>query len=119
MPYPDGEFDTVLFIEAIEHLNNMKEVDRALSEIGRVARDGGTVVIATPNYGSLTGRLQDRLYGIFQKGAYAEEHRVKFTHETLKDICGKHGFVFEESIIPMGSDMVCKFRKGAKVEVSS
>jgi len=116
--YPDDSFDTVLFVETIEHLRHSGDVQRALVGIRRVLKHGGTLIVATPNYGSFMGRMQDKLYGIFQRGAYADEHKVKFTPEILKETCGYHGFVFVDSIIPMGSDMVMKFRKGWKVEIS-
>jgi ubiquinone/menaquinone biosynthesis C-methylase UbiE len=46
LPFGDASFDTVLFSEVIEHLD-MPE--RALTEIFRVLRPGGTVIIIFPN----------------------------------------------------------------------
>lgn len=50
-PYPDASFDVVLFSELIEHLG-VNPV-RALSEIHRVLRPGGALVLTTPNALSL------------------------------------------------------------------
>lgn len=111
LPYENSSFDTILFIEAIEHLNSWREVYRTLDEIGRVLRPGGTVIIATPNYGGWTGRLQDKLYGIFQPAAYADEHRIKFNPEVLADLCKEHDLILQDKIIPLNADMVCKFKK--------
>ena len=45
LPYADGEFDLVVVIDLLEHLDD----DRALlSEIGRVLRTGGRVVLNVP-----------------------------------------------------------------------
>ena len=111
VPYKDKVFDTVLCIETIEHAQNWGEARLAIRELARIAKDGGTVIIATPNYGSFLGRLQDRLYGIFQPNAYAEDHRVKFDFGTLVRICQEYKLLHEAHIIPFDMDMVVKFRK--------
>ncbi len=45
MEFPDDSFDTVTMIEVLEHLSDPA---RALSEIARVLRPGGSVFITTP-----------------------------------------------------------------------
>lgn len=50
-PYPDESFDTVLCCELIEHL--VEDPMHMMSEINRILRPGGHVVITTPNLGSL------------------------------------------------------------------
>jgi SAM-dependent methyltransferase len=60
-PYPDASFDVVIFSELIEHLS-MNPV-WALSEIHRVLKPGGHVIITTPNALSLE-RLAFFLRGI-------------------------------------------------------
>jgi dolichol-phosphate mannosyltransferase len=107
----NGCFDTILFIEVIEHLDDMDDARHALNKIHRLLKDGGQAIVATPNYGSWTGRWMDRLYGVFQKGAYKEEHKLKFTLGSLKRLCAECGLIYCESKIPSGADMVVKFRK--------
>lgn len=46
-PYPDNSFDVVLFCEILEHLT--EDPTHVLSEIHRVLRPGGHVLITTPN----------------------------------------------------------------------
>src|SRR5262249_9554145 len=46
-PYPDGTFDVVLFAEMIEHL--AVNPVWALSEIHRVLKPGGHLIVTTPN----------------------------------------------------------------------
>jgi len=46
LPFPDGFFDLVIFTEIIEHLTNPFF---ALSEIRRVLKPGGWLLITTPN----------------------------------------------------------------------
>lgn len=111
VPYKDKVFDTVLCVEVIEHAQDWDEVTLAIRELARMVKDGGTVIIATPNYGSFLGRLQDKLYGIFQPNAYAENHRVKFNFDNLVRICNKNKLFYEADITPFDMDMVVKFRK--------
>jgi len=50
-PYPDGEFDVVIFAEIIEHLLN--DPCKVLREIRRVLKPGGTLLLTTPNVARL------------------------------------------------------------------
>lgn len=111
--FPDKTFDTVLFIEVIEHLEDINIAKQTLKEIYRVLKVGGQAIIATPNFGSWTGKAQDTLYGIFQKGAYKDEHNLKFDIYSLTTLCQSCGLEYVKSEIPANSDMIVKFKKGA------
>lgn len=50
-PYPDGYFSTVLCCEVLEHL--ARDPMHMLAEINRVLREGGHLVLTTPNIASL------------------------------------------------------------------
>ena len=52
-PYPDGHFATVLCCELIEHLT--EDPMHLMSEINRIVRPGGHLVLTTPNIASLRG----------------------------------------------------------------
>lgn len=47
LPFDDGSFEVALFCEVIEHL--LTDPVAALSELGRVLRPGGLLVVTTPN----------------------------------------------------------------------
>lgn len=51
LPFADGHFDVVLFCEVIEHL--LSDPVAALIEIKRVLRQGGTLILTTPNVARL------------------------------------------------------------------
>jgi len=130
IPYKPQTFDTVLCIEVIEHALNWGEAEKTVRELSRVVKDGGKVVIATPNFHSLTGQLQDRLYNfhsltgqlqdrlykVFQPKAYADGHIVKFGYDSLVELCQKFGLKPIDKAIPMNSDMICLFRKEVDVK---
>jgi ubiquinone/menaquinone biosynthesis C-methylase UbiE len=46
LPFADGEFDLVLCTQVIEHV---PDADRAVGELARVLRPGGTLVVSTDN----------------------------------------------------------------------
>jgi SAM-dependent methyltransferase len=50
-PYPDGHFSTVLCCELIEHLK--EDPMFLMAEVNRVLAPGGSLVLTTPNIGSL------------------------------------------------------------------
>lgn len=54
IPFPDGYFDAIFAGEIIEHVF---DPDRLLSEANRVLKDGGVLVITTPNLSSWFNRL--------------------------------------------------------------
>lgn len=54
-PFGDGAFDLVICGDGIEHLENPFALFR---EFSRVLSDGGTLVVATPNYLNLERRLK-------------------------------------------------------------
>jgi len=52
LSFADASFDTVISCETIEHV---PDVPRALSELTRVLRPGGRLILTTPNYLGETG----------------------------------------------------------------
>jgi len=56
LPYPDDSFDIVTCSEVVEHLENYR---RLISEIYRVTKKDGLVVITTPNVINLKSRVKN------------------------------------------------------------
>lgn len=59
LPLPDNSADFLLCEEGIEHIPNQLSV---LMEFGRVLRKGGVLLLTTPNYSHLRGRLSRYLF---------------------------------------------------------
>jgi 2-polyprenyl-3-methyl-5-hydroxy-6-metoxy-1,4-benzoquinol methylase len=55
IPFPDGAFDLVFAGEVIEHL---VDTDGFLSEVARCTKQGGHVIVTTPNLASFENRLR-------------------------------------------------------------
>lgn len=65
LPFRDGEFDAVVCIDGIEHLERPFDFVR---ECRRVLRPGGVVIISTPNVSALRSRWRFLLTGFHNKG---------------------------------------------------
>ena len=99
-PYPDGHFATVLCCELIEHLYT--DPMHMLSEVNRVLRDGGHLVLTTPNIASLraiSAILQGYHPGLFpqyikpvRNGEAAPRHNREYTPREVHHLLTDSGF---------------------------
>jgi glycosyltransferase involved in cell wall biosynthesis len=111
VPFPDKSFDMVTCIEVIEHLYE-NQIEKGLSEITRVLKDGGYAVLATPNYSSILWNVIEKAQQFLQKGEWTSDHHTKFNRKRLTEMCSKYGL---EEIrydgIMNNMDMVITYRK--------
>lgn len=77
----NGIFSNVLCIEVLEHL---KEPEIVISEISRILKNYGTVIIATPDYSKILWHIAEMFT------PYKEEHCTKFTRDSLEQLCYKY-----------------------------
>jgi SAM-dependent methyltransferase len=71
LPFDDDSFDVVVCQEGIEHLENLP---RFFAESRRILRDGGRLIVTTPNFMDLSSRLSYFLTGIKGfRGNFANE----------------------------------------------
>jgi methionine biosynthesis protein MetW len=94
LPYEDNFFDIVVAGEIIEHIF---DTDLFLTEIRRVLKLGGKLLISTPNVASLGRRLlllfgASPLVELSPNEPGSVGHIRYFTFKTLKKILEKHGF---------------------------
>lgn len=73
LPFADGSFDLVVCLEGIEHVQRPHDL---MGELFRVCREGGQVILSTPNVSSMFSRLQ-----FFMTGTM---HQFHFTQ--LRDL---------------------------------
>jgi SAM-dependent methyltransferase len=74
LPFPDDSFDGAIAVHSIEHV---PDAERALAEIRRVMKPGGTAVLVTPN--RLTFARPDEVIDPY--------HYVEYDPRELKALC--------------------------------
>lgn len=99
-PYPDGYFSTVLCCELIEHLT--EDPMYLMSEVNRIVKPGGHLVLTTPNIASLRGiaaLLEGYHPGIFTAyirpradGEVEARHNREYTPKEIERLLVNSGF---------------------------
>lgn len=80
IPFGDNEFDLVISLETLEHV---PDCEKGLSELVRVTKPGGRVIVTTPNYFGSLGLY--RSYRNFTGRPYTEVGQPINNPVTLKD----------------------------------
>ncbi len=105
LPFSDGQFVAVTFSEVLEHLP-VERVNFVLSEIARIVRPNGVLIVSSPNQASLENRVRlltgksilampneiDSARGVFG-------HIRLYTPSEMKSALGELGFTLECSRI--------------------
>ena len=93
MPFEPAFFDYVVCVEVIEHLENPHRLIRAVRSL---LREGGKLIISTPNIASIQSRIRFFLSGwfdFFEPGE--EEHINPIPFWELERLLRGNGFVIE------------------------
>jgi SAM-dependent methyltransferase len=80
LPFRDRSFGTLINSEVIEHVPDTAEI---WTEMARVLRPGGILILGTPDYGRPLWWVLEWIYGKVLPGAYAKEHVTHFTRAGL------------------------------------
>jgi 2-polyprenyl-3-methyl-5-hydroxy-6-metoxy-1,4-benzoquinol methylase len=92
--FPKGEYDAISFVEVIEHLENPRHSFR---QIAALLKDGGLVLVSTPNASGLYSRVRFFFTGqmaMFTDAAYAvgPGHITPLTAWQLEKVFMENGF---------------------------
>jgi len=97
LPYADGTFDAVFCGETIEH---QVDTDWLLSEINRVLKPGGFLVLTFPNIRTVLSLLMMAFFNIppMYAARYRAPHVRDFTLKTIKIAFAENGFVIRRAV---------------------
>ncbi len=108
LPFQDGCFDCVICSEVIEHL---PPGEKHFSELIRVTKPGGRLILGTPDYGTFAWRVIEKLYRVVVPGGYADEHITHYNKRSLTEILQKHGLSVEDTRYVGGAELILLCRK--------
>jgi predicted SAM-dependent methyltransferase len=91
LPYPDASFDRALCLDVLEHLT-FEEQPRALSELHRVLRPGGELLVSVPNLAHLQSRVHFLLAGRLIRTASEIKHPGDRPIAEYLDMARRAGF---------------------------
>lgn len=72
-PFEDGEFDIILCLDVLEHLN-FSDQDPALKEIHRILKTDGTALLSLPNLAHFISRISFLLTGMLVRTSSIDRH---------------------------------------------
>lgn len=90
LPFNENTFDYVTLIEVIEHLDKDNTVE-ILSEINRLLKKDGSLIITTPNYHSCWPIIE-KIWSRMNPVDYTREHINKMTIKKIKALLERSNF---------------------------
>ena len=116
LPFRDESFDVVINSQVIEHI---PEDPAIMSEMWRVLRPGGTLILGTPDYGRWSWVALEWMYGKVLEGGYAHEHITHYTRESLGKLIDATGYQRLDCKYVGYSEMIFKARKPVNATAGS
>jgi len=103
LPFPDEAFDEVIFSQVIEHIPYRPQI---MSEIRRVLKPAGRLIIGTPDYDRMFWVILEEFYNAIKPEAYAHEHISPYTLGSMRRLLADNGFAHLRSRYVAGAELV-------------
>jgi dolichol-phosphate mannosyltransferase len=108
LPFRDEAFEVVVCSQVIEHVPEREEV---FTELIRLVKPGGSLILGTPDYGSWQWPVIERIYDFVQPAGYADEHITHYTRNRLIEKLEASGLVIETSTTICRAELIIHARK--------
>jgi len=108
LPFPDEVFGAVICSEMLEHVPFDA---RIFTELARVLRPGGVLVVGTPDYGRWQWPFIEWWYNRLLPGAHGHDHVERYTEATLRARLEEFGFEPLEARSIWRAELILKCRK--------
>lgn len=95
LPYPDKHFDAIVCMSVLEHL---RDLETAVSEIRRVAKDDASIFLGFPVENPISRILLQAAY-LWLPGAKLDDEHVS-THKDILKTLPRHLNIVESSLFP-------------------
>jgi len=95
-PFSDASFDIVIFTEVLEHLS--RDPSHTMSEINRITKLGGCIVLSTPNCASMRSVLRilrggnPNIYPIYQRKPSTDRHNHEYVPWEILELLKLSGY---------------------------
>ena len=113
LPFRDERFEVVVCSQVIEHI---PDGDNVFREIIRVLEPGGSLIIGTPDYGTLSWPIIEKVYKVVQPGGYADEHITHYSRRGLTKRLESFGLEVLDHRYVCGSELIVHARKPASAD---
>lgn len=108
LPFHDEAFECVICSQVIEHIPNTED---AITELLRVLKPGGQLILGTPDFGSWQWPLIEKIYDRVIPGGYAEEHINPLTRDNTVAMVERLGARFQAEDFILRAEWVGSFVK--------
>jgi len=116
LPFRDGAFAAVICSEMLEHV---PFDERIFTELARVLRDGGTLIVGTPDYGRWQWPFIEWWYNRLLPGAHGHDHVERYTEASLRARLVQFGFEPLEAATIWRAELILRCRKRAAAQTST
>lgn len=105
IPFKDKEFDVVICSSILEHI---PENDFNFSEINRVLKDRGYLIICAPDYKKILWQIIEKFYKKLLPGIYANQYVTKYTKDSLIEKLKLNGFILDDYHYIFRSELIIR-----------
>ena len=108
LPFADGAFEQIVCSQVVEHLPSSAQPFR---EMSRALKNGGHLLLGTPDYGRWNWVVIERLYRYFAPDAYGDQHITHYDRAGLISIWEGLGFRVLQTRYIWGAEMILLLNK--------